>query len=138
MRETAAAFMRETEHRSRSSEAGVAQRIAGLTSLYFGNYPEACALIEKALDILDSERDRELAFSFGQDQLAAAMIYLALALWPLGEIERARQFADRAIAQAAKSGNLQTLVYVNYHLCFFKPCGVTGSALFRWPGRCST
>ena len=48
------------------------------------------------------------------------MIYLALALWPLGEVERARQFADRAIAQAVQSGNLQTLVYVNYHLCFFE------------------
>ena len=120
MQETAAAFLRETEHRPRSPEAGVAQRIAGLTALYFGNYPEARARIEKALDILDSERDRELAFRFGQDQLAAAMIYLALALWPLGEVERARQFADRAVKQAAKSGNLQTLVYVDYHLCFFE------------------
>ena len=120
MQETATAFLRETEHRPRSPEAGVAQRIAGLTALYFGNYPEARARIEKALDILDSERDRELAFRFGQDQLAAAMIYLALALWPLGEVERARQFADRAVKQAAKSGNLQTLVYVDYHLCFFE------------------
>ena len=120
MQETATAFLRETEHSPRSPEAGVAQRIAGLTSLYFGNYPEARERIEKALDILDSERDRELAFRFGQDQLAAAMIYLALALWPLGEVERARQFANRAVTQAAKSGNLQTLVYVNYHLCFFE------------------
>ena len=120
MQETAAAFLRETEHRPRTPEAGVAQRMAGLTSLYFGNYAEARARIEKALDILDSERDRELAFRFGQDQLAAAMIYLALALWPLGEVERARQFADRAVKQAAKSGNLQTLVYVDYHLCFFE------------------
>ena len=35
MQETAAAFLRETEHRPRSPEAGVAQRIAGLTALYF-------------------------------------------------------------------------------------------------------
>ena len=137
MQETAAAFLRETEHRPRSPEAGVAQRIAGLTSLYFGNYPEARARIEKALDILDSERDRELAFRFGQDQLAAAMIYLALALWPLGEVERARQFADRAVKQAAKSGNLQTLIYVDYHLCFFEAVRVTGSVPFRWPRPCS-
>jgi hypothetical protein len=56
-----------------------------------GNYAEARERIEKALDILDSERDRGLAFRFGQDQLAASMIYLALALWPVGEVERARQ-----------------------------------------------
>jgi predicted ATPase len=119
MRETAAAFLRETELRPSSPEAGVAYRIAGLTSLYFGDYTEARAWIEKSLDILDSERDRDLAFRFGQDQVAAAMIYLALTLWPLGDVERARQFADRALDQAAKSGN-PTLVYVNYHLCFFE------------------
>ena len=35
-------------------------------------------------------------------------------------IELARQFADQAASQAAKSGNLQTLAYVNYHLCLFE------------------
>jgi predicted ATPase len=120
MQETAAAFLREAEHRPNSPEAGVAHRISGVTCLYFGNYTGAQANIEKALDILDSERDRDLAFRFGQDQVAAAMIYLALVLWPLGDVERARQFADRAAAQAAKSGNAPTLVYVNYHLCLFE------------------
>jgi predicted ATPase len=45
---------------------------------------------------------------------------MALVLWPLGDVERARQFADQAASQAAKSGNLQTLAYVNYHLCLFE------------------
>ena len=39
------------------------------------------------------------------------MVYLALVLWPLGEAERARQFANQAASQA-KSGNVQTLAYV--------------------------
>ena len=98
----------------------MAYRISGLTRLYFGDYAEARANIEKALAILDSERDRDLAFRFGQDQVAAAMIYLALVLWPLGDVERARQFADQAASQATKSGNVQTLAYVNYHLCLFE------------------
>jgi predicted ATPase len=120
MQEAAAAFLRETELRPDSPEAGVACRISGLTRLYFGDYAGAHANIEKALAILDSERDRDLAFRFGQDQVAAAMIYLALVLWPLGDVERARQFADQAASQATKSGNLQTLAYVNYHLCLFE------------------
>ena len=66
------------------------------------------------------------------------MIYLALVLWPLGDVERARQFADRAVTQAAKSGNLQTLVYVTTTFAFSKQCGVTGSAPFRWPRPYST
>ena len=120
VQEAAAAFLRETELRPDSPEAGVAYRISGLTRLYFGDYAEARANIEKALAILKSERDRELAFRFGQDQVAAAMIYMALVLWPLGDVELARQFADQAASQAAKSGNLQTLAYVNYHLCLFE------------------
>jgi tetratricopeptide (TPR) repeat protein len=119
MQEAAAAFLRETELRPDSPEAGVAYRISGLTRLYFGDYAEARANIEKALAILKSDRDRELAFRFGQHQVAAAMIYRALVLWPLGDVERARQFADQAASQAAKSGNLQML-YVNYHLCLFE------------------
>jgi len=98
----------------------VACRISGLTRLYFGDYAGARANIEKALAILDSERDRDLAFRFGQDQVAAAMIYLALVLWPLGDVERARQLADQAAGQAAKSDNVQTLAYANYHLCLFE------------------
>jgi predicted ATPase len=120
MQEVAAAFLRETELRPDSPEAGVAYRISGLTRLYFGDYAEARANIEKALAVLDSERDRDLAFRFGQDQVAAAMIYMALVIWPLGDVERARQFADQAESQAAKSGNVQTLAYVNYHLCLFE------------------
>jgi predicted ATPase len=120
MQEAAAAFLRETELHPDMPEAGVAYRISGLTRLYFADYAGARANLEKSLAILDSERDRDLAFRFGQDQVAAAMIYMALVLWPLGDVERARQFADQAASQAAKSGNVQTLAYVNYHLCLFE------------------
>jgi tetratricopeptide (TPR) repeat protein len=102
MREATAAFLHETEHRPDSPEGGVAYRIAGLTHLYFGDYAAARADIEKALDVLDSERDRDLAFRFGQDQVAAALIYLALVLWPLGEVGRARQFANQAASPSGK------------------------------------
>ena len=61
MEEAAAAFLRETELRPNSPEAGVAFRISGLTRLYFGDYAGAGSNIEKALAILDSERDRDLA-----------------------------------------------------------------------------
>jgi predicted ATPase len=120
MRETAAAFLREAERHPGSPEAGVAQRISGLTRLYFGDYPQAKAHLKDALDILKSERDRDLAFRFGQDQVAAAKIYLALVLWPLGDVEQARELANQAATQAENSGNVPTLIYVKYHLCFFE------------------
>ena len=47
------------------------------------------------------------------------MIYLALALWPLGEVERARQFADRAVKQAAKAeiykrSSMSTITFASF------------------------
>ena len=48
------------------------------------------------------------------------MVYRALVLWPLGDGELARRLADQAASQAAKSGNVQTLAYINYHICLFE------------------
>ena len=120
MRQTATAFLHETQHRPHSPEAGVAHRIAGLTRLLLRRLHRSPRPHRKSLDILDSERDRDLAFRFGQDQVAATMIYLALTLWPLGDVDKARQFADQAASQAAKSANVPTLIYVDYHLCLFE------------------
>jgi hypothetical protein len=46
-------------------------------------------------------RDDDLAFRFGQDQGTSAMAYLALVLWPLGEIDRAGLFKSRMLARIA-------------------------------------
>jgi class 3 adenylate cyclase/predicted ATPase len=118
--EVAAAFLRDAERRPRSPEAGVAHRVSGVTCWFQGDFLGARVHFEHALAIYDPTRDRELAFRFGQDTGIAAKIFLALTLWPLGEIDRARSCAEEAISQAAQCGHVPTLCYAHSFKCHFE------------------
>ena len=57
--------------------------------------------LERALALFQPGRDDDMAFRFGQDLGVSAMAYLALVLWPLGEIDRAASFISRMLARIA-------------------------------------
>ena len=94
MRAHAAAFLNDVEARPDSPEAGVAHRAAGITCWFAGEYREARDHLERALALFQPGRDDDLAFRFGQDPGVAAMVYLAIASWPLGEVDRAISLVD--------------------------------------------
>ena len=94
MRAHAAAFLSDVEARPNSPEAGVAHRAAGITYWFAGEYREARDHLERALALFQPGRDDDLAFRFGQDPGVAAMAYLAIASWPLGEVDRAISLID--------------------------------------------
>ena len=95
MRAHAAAFLSDVEARPDSPEAGVAHRAAGITCWFAGEYREARDHFERALALFQPGRDDDLAFRFGHDPGVAAMAYLAIASWPLGEVDRAISLIDR-------------------------------------------
>jgi predicted ATPase len=99
--------------RPMSPEAGMAQRLYALTRWYQGDYADARHHLERALAILDRERDRDLTFRFGQDQFVAAQIFLALVLWSLGEVAQAERLVEAARQHAAESGQIATLAYMH-------------------------
>ena len=101
MRAHAAAFLSDLEATPESPEAGVAHRAAGATCWFAGEYAHARDHLERALALFQPGRDDDLAFRFGQDQGVSAMAYLALVLWPLGEIDRAASFMSRMLARMA-------------------------------------
>ena len=101
MRAHSAAFLSDVQARPDSPEAGVAHRAAGATCWFAGEYREAQDHLERALAMFQPGRDDDLAFRFGQDQGVSAMAYLALVLWPLGEIDRAASFMSRMLARIA-------------------------------------
>jgi predicted ATPase len=70
--------------------------------------------------LFDPERDRDFGFRFGQDLGVAAMNYLAFALWPLGEIERARELEVAAMARARETGHLHTVAYAASYRALFE------------------
>jgi predicted ATPase len=101
MRAHSADFLNDVQARPDSPESGVAHRVAGATGWFAGEYREAKDHLERALALFQPGRDDDLAFRFGQDQGVSAMAYLALVLWPLGEIDRAASFISRTLARIA-------------------------------------
>ena len=110
MRELVHEFLRYVEGRPELPETGVAHRICGMTSWFAGDFIEARQHFECALALYDGERDRPLAFRFGQDLAVPAMGFLALTLWPLGIGEGARCLVEKTIAHAERTKQTSSVV----------------------------
>ncbi len=117
MRAYAAAFLSDVEARPDSPEAGVAHRAAGLTCWFAGEYREARDHFERALALFQPSRDDDLAFRFGLDAGVGAMAYLAIASWPLGEVERAISLIDRMQTRMTDLTHVGTLAVGRWR-CF--------------------
>jgi predicted ATPase len=105
------AFLADVSARPDSPEAGVAYRAAGINSWFAGDYRDARDWLERALALFEPSRDDDLAYRFGYDEGVAAMLFLALALWPLGDVERAVFLARSAEARIAGLTHIATLAY---------------------------
>ena len=114
MRTHAETFLGDVEARPDSPEAGVAHRAAGITHWFAGEYCEAREHLEQALALFHPERD-DLAFRFGPDPGVLAMLYLALTLWPMGDIGRAVSLAGRAEVRIADLTHVGTLAPGRMH-----------------------
>ena len=95
-------------------------RLLGHTCLRQGYFIEAQSNLVQSLNIYDPERDREAKFRFGQDPAAAARVYLAIAKWPLGEVEPARALIEEAVAQAMETNHVPTLVNTYFNKAHFE------------------
>ena len=120
MRAHAAAFLSDIEARPDSPEAGVAHRVAGCTCWFAGEYREARDHLERALALFQPGRDDDLAFRFGLDPGVAAMVNLAFASWPLGEVDRAISLVDSAQKRIASVTHIGTLAYIKFYAALFE------------------
>ena len=115
------------------TEAGVARRIVGMARLFQGDFVGAEANLAEALRTYDPERDRDAKFRFGADTGAGAASFLALASWPLGDVERARALSEEALARADEAAHAPTRAFVYcmislYHMLRGDPVAVTRTA----------
>ena len=119
MRTHAAVFFAGAAARPDSPEAGVAHRVLGTTDWFAGEYAEACEHLERALALFQPGRDDDLAFRFGQDAGVAAMCYLAIATWPLGNVRRAVSLVDGVHERLASVAHIGTHPYAKLHAATF-------------------
>ena len=89
----------------------------GSSLWYEGDYIGARERLEQALASYDPQLHRPLAFRYGVDVGVAGMVWLAVTLWPLGKIARARRLAEEALAQAPGTGHLATVAYALFFVC---------------------
>ena len=124
MREIVEILLRDCESRPESPQAGIAHRLSGETHWFAGNYVQARCDLERALVIFDPERDRELAFRFGQDVGVTALGFLAFALWSLGEVDHGRRRAEEMVTRAVQGGHIYSIVYARVVYAIFEVmCG---------------
>jgi tetratricopeptide (TPR) repeat protein len=120
MRAHAAEFLSDIKASPDSPEAGIAHRITGVTHQFAGEYAEAREQLERAFALFQPGRDDDLAIRFGHDPGIAAMLYLAIALWPLGEVERAISLVESAQARLAAITHIGTLAFGQHHSAVFE------------------
>src|SRR5215469_8866438 len=99
MRAYAKAFLNDVRARLDSPEAGIAHRICGVTHQFAGEYAEARRNFERALLLFQPGRDDDLVFQFGLDVGVTVLLCSAIALWPLGEVDRAISLFESAQAR---------------------------------------
>jgi len=129
MLEMANALLRESEGMPGTSASVIAHRIFGTTLSFQGDFTTAKHHLEKAVAAFDQERDGHLAHRFGHDIGVAAEFYLALTLWPLGEIGRALQVAESAMERARRSEHQPTIAFGHAYMCILGTlCGTPAQA----------
>ncbi|HKA65200.1 MAG TPA: adenylate/guanylate cyclase domain-containing protein, partial [Methyloceanibacter sp.] len=119
MREVAVAFLRDARHPLGSSGKGRGLHVFGVTCWFQGDYGGARTHLEQALAAYDHEPDQSAAPRFVFDNRVVAMGWLALVLWPLGEVDEAARLLDSALSLARQNGHVPTLAWVHAYTCRF-------------------
>src|ERR1700756_1609250 len=98
MRQLAEAIMSAANRRLESPVAAVvAHWTSGVTCWFGGDYLNARVHLEKALAIYAADPDAAAFKASTLDLPYVIMRFLALVLWPLGEVDRARRLAAEAV-----------------------------------------
>jgi predicted ATPase len=118
-REVAEAALRDIIGRRGSSESSMVYRALGMTCYAEGRYSDARAHLEQSLSCYSPDHDRGMQW-FGVDTAVATMVWLAIAIWPLGEIDRACRLIDDLVIRAKQIEHVPTLVYAHSVICTFE------------------
>jgi len=83
----------------------------GLTHYFIGDVIVAYSYIEKAAQLDSLDRDRTFTYICGQDSSVGNLVYMALTLWLMGELDQALDKSGEAISLARKLEHPFSLAY---------------------------
>jgi predicted ATPase len=113
-RETAEEFLSAAVAERRTTEEGVARRLLGLTNTWRGDLIKGKTQLDRALHDYVRSRDASSRLIFGTDNGVSTASQLAVALWHLGEITRARQLVEQSIMNANDLDHAASNVHAHY------------------------
>jgi class 3 adenylate cyclase/predicted ATPase len=119
MREVAVLSLHDARRSPESPAAGRALHVFGVTCWFQGDYAGARTHLEQALAAYDHEQDHHLAPRFVFDDRVVTTGWLAVVLWPLGEVDQAARLLDSALSLARQRGHLPTIAWVHAYRCRF-------------------
>jgi predicted ATPase/class 3 adenylate cyclase len=103
-------LLQEAQSEERQPEASAAQRMAGTIRLRMGDFTRAREHLEEALKIYNAQSQHDSMLRLGGVEPGhAAMAYLALAKWILGDITQATHQMDEAVSRALDADHIPTL-----------------------------
>ena len=88
-------------------------RLAGITAMHFGAFPEARAEFEAILGLYDASEHRSQPVHYVHDPKVSALTYLAPVLWILGFPEQARRSSVAAFRCAAELDQANLTAHVH-------------------------
>jgi class 3 adenylate cyclase/predicted ATPase len=110
-RDLESSFLKEAEDTGRIVEAGVARRGLALACHQAGDFVEAQTHCERALAACDPEHERETEERFHDATGPLVMSVLAVTMWQLGEVARAREMIEEANRRASKLGHAPSMAH---------------------------
>jgi predicted ATPase/class 3 adenylate cyclase len=88
-------------------------RMAGITAMHFGSFPEARCEFEAILQLYDAQQHRSQPVHYVHDPQVSALTYLALVLWMLGFPDQARRSSNAAFRCAAELNQANLTAHVH-------------------------
>ena len=107
--ELALTLLREAEDAKRHTEASMADNFLGLVAYWRGDFVERRTRCERVLDARRAGPDPKDWEPFDDGGTHASSL-LALAIWQLGEVERALELIDWSTRRAAEIGQIPTVL----------------------------
>jgi tetratricopeptide (TPR) repeat protein len=110
-RELELSFLKEAEDTGRVLEASVARRGLALACYQAADFIEARTHCERALEACDAENERETQERFQTATGPVVMSVLAVTMWQLGEVERARELIEQANRRGSELGHRPSMAH---------------------------
>jgi len=104
--------MEATNGSESSLPRGIAHRMMGTTFGYLGDFRAGKPHLERALAILEVQRDADLVTRFNENPLIGTRTRSAIDAWVRGEADASEAHAARAVAEAEALGHASTFCYV--------------------------